>query len=190
MVDRLPRRSSRVRALTFEKGLAAMTTQSDTARKQISRRQFTLAGLLSFMLAVGVYCSMLVSLRPLFDRDSDRNKSELLAILVSIPTTWCILLWLYRRWRLPQARNVHLAGPVIAISLMLLVGVIGALVYLAGFCFSIKPRPVEFHSIVQGVFAAMMCACGISAIVSLPAATLMLLYLMLRRAIGPVGDGK
>jgi hypothetical protein len=151
------------------------------------RRQFTLAGMLSFVLAVGMYCSMLTALRPLLSDDYwDYGQGRIWPIFVTIPTAWCLLWWLYRRWRLPQALRIHYAGPVIAVSLLAIGLCVGLFLELA--VLSQSPPDVYSTVIKDGTnafvvaFVAMVYACGISAAVSLPAATIMLVYLMLQPA--------
>jgi hypothetical protein len=153
------------------------------------RRQFTVAGMLSFMLAVGVYCSMLASLRPLLNRNYlDSERATFWPIYATVLTAWCVLWWLYRRWRLPQALRVHYAGPLIAV---LLVGIglcLGILFGLFSIAYSrtnsLSMVLRDAEDILKTAFVAMIYACGISTAVSLPAAAVMLVYLMLL----PVSD--
>jgi hypothetical protein len=148
------------------------------------RRQFTLAGMLSFVLAVGVYCSMLTSLRPLVSRDYlEYDPGPTWPIFTTVPTAWCVLWWLYRRWRLPQALRVHYAAPVVALGLIaagLCAGVCVELVSLAhwppGSDLTIDR---DVGNALSTAIVAMIYACGVSTLVSLPAATIMLVYLML-----------
>jgi hypothetical protein len=169
------------------------TSRRTSAFPATPRRQFTLAGMLSYGLAVGVYCSMLSSLRPLLSREYwDFGRSSIGTIYLTVPTAWCVLWWLYRRWRLPQALRVHLAGPVIAIAILgvgLCLGIMFGL-------FALAQSPRDFSQtglervgdIFKVVSDALIYACGISTAVSLPAATLMLLYLMLRPAAPSVAN--
>jgi hypothetical protein len=144
------------------------------------RRQYTLAGMLSYMLAVGVYTSMLTTVRPVLEWDS-RPGTKIWPIFATVATAWCVLSWLYRKWRLPQARKVHYTGPVIVLALSLMASpfvIMGAIA-------SSPSRGLSLAALgeyVQVVAFAMFYACGVSATVSLPAATLMLLYLMLPSA--------
>lgn len=151
------------------------------------RRQFTLAGMLSYGLAVGVYCSMLSSLRPLLSREYwDFGRGNIGTIYLTVPTAWCVLWWLYRRWRLSQALRVHLAGPVIAIAILgvgLCLGIVCGLFALALSPWGSPRAGLETAgNAFKAVALGMLYACGISSAVSLPAATVMLLYLMLRPA--------
>jgi hypothetical protein len=145
--------------------------------------------MLSFTLAVAVYSSMIASAWPLVHRDDwEFGRAAIWPTCTTIPTAWCLLWWLYRRWRLPHALRVHRTGPVIALWLIaagLCFGVFAAVACLA----DLPPEsPTAIaNGAVEGMAVAvfvMLYACGISAAVSLPCATLMLLYLTVQPA-GP-----
>lgn len=153
------------------------------------RRQFTLAGWLSFMLAVGVYSSMVSSFRTLLERDL--GPKNVWPVFATIPTAWCALWWLYRRWRLPQAQRVHTIGPLIA-KWILTIGVPASICVAIIYAFRWPPPSFsEALQVALGIAVAWVAflfyACAVSAAVSLPAATVMLLYLMLRPAADEVG---
>jgi hypothetical protein len=140
------------------------------------RRQYTLLGMLSYMIAVAVYSSMMASLRPLFAWDEYSH--SMWPVFVTIPTAWCVLWWLYRKWHLPQALRVHYVGPVIAL-VPIAIGAFTAVVSL------LRPTDTylsELGNLMAGGAMITLYACGVSAAVSLPSATVMLLYLMLRPA--------
>jgi hypothetical protein len=162
--------------------------RSTTFVRSTPRRQFTLAGMLSFVLAVGVYCAMLASLRPLFSQDYwEFGRGTFWPNYTTVPTAWCVLWWLYRRWRLPQAQKVHYTGPVIALVLLAVwlffaipIGIVSA----------IRSPPESYLAIVTDalsvIFVAMLYACGVSTVVSFPAATMMLVYLMVQPPSDPL----
>jgi hypothetical protein len=158
-----------------------MTTPIVEQTPPVPRRQFTLAGMLSYMLAVAVYCSMIAALRSLVEREF--GPSRVWPVYTTIPTAWCVLWWLYRRWRLPLALKIHQAGPVIALGLLGVGFFVGIGIGIAA-TIGAPPGydPAILRNVLEAAYVAMMWACGASTAVSLPAATLMLLYLMLRPA--------
>jgi hypothetical protein len=143
-----------------------------------SRRQFTIAGMLSYTLAAALYCSTLASVRPLVDWDS-RPRTVWLA-LTTVLTAWCVLWWLYRRWRLSQAIGVHCAGPAIT---LVFVAVWLLFTIPIGINSAIRSPPESCLAAVsdtcRGPFVVMICVYGVSTAVSLPVATVVLLCLML-----------
>jgi hypothetical protein len=151
----------------------------EPSRLQTPRRQFSLAGLLSYMLAASVYFSMIASVRPLIT-ESPRTPMQWPAV-ATIPTAWFVLWALYRRWRLPHALRVHYAGPVIVLCILLP----AAVVVLAGWMIQVvMANPVatvpSFLECSWVAAAGLLIGGGLSAAVSLPAATAMLLYLCTR----------
>jgi hypothetical protein len=159
-----------------------MTTQTNLAFQETPRRQFTLAGLLSFMLGASVYCSMITSVIAWVPSSS--RPGPVWPVVMTVLTAWCVLRWLYRRWRLPQATRVHLVGPVIVIWFLVIAGFVSLCIGLASVA---RTPPESFQAVLtvlgdalQFAFFMMLYACGASTAVSLPAATLMLLYLMLQ----------
>jgi hypothetical protein len=144
-----------------------MTTRTNTLDRQPPRRRFTPAGFISFLLAVAAYSFLVVTLsRPLTTPCVEREDVAW-PVIAMIPVTWCLLWWLYQRWRLPNALWVHFAG-LIAGMLSLVASVILGLL------------PFRFTDIPTVAFVVMLLACLMSTAASLPAATLMLLYLMFR----------
>jgi hypothetical protein len=140
------------------------------------RRQFTLAGLLSYMLAASVYFAMIASVRPLLvDEGGPRNWWSAAA---TVPTAWCVLWVLYRLWRLPQALRVHYAGPVMVLCFLLLAAAFVLFWWVTQLSIS-NPSLTACLGFSAG---GMLIGCGLSTAVSLPAATLMLLYLCTRPA--------
>jgi hypothetical protein len=163
-----------------------MATQGNISLEQAPRRQFTLAGLLSFMVAVSVYFSMVTSVWTMIA--ANRGTPPVWPAFLAVPITWCVLWWLYRRWRLPQAMRVHCIGPKIAIGVLAIIGFFGVCI---GLVSAVKSPWESFFAIPMILLAAswtvvagVLYGCCISAAVSLPAATFMLLYLMLRPTTG------
>ena len=141
------------------------------------RRQFSLAGLLSYVLAASVYFSMIASVRPLLGEW--RGPMSWWPVAATIPTAWCVLWLLYRQWRLPQALRVHYAGPVIMLCFLLPAAVVVLMIWAAEL-FSVRDPSLTYC--LEFAALSMLIGCGLSTAVSLPAATLMLLYLCTRPA--------
>ncbi len=148
---------------------------------QTRRRQFTLAGLLSYMLAASVYFSMFASLPSLRAVELERQRWWPAAAAVVI--AWCVLCVLYRLWRLPQAQRVHFAGPLMAICLLWL----PALILIGSWAAPSSSSQSPMLLCLETAGALLLIGCGLSTAVSLPAATLMLLYLATRPA-SPADD--
>ena len=149
----------------------ASTMRRVTVDGQSLRRQYSLADLFTFLLAGSVYFAMIASLGPVFNRIG--GGEDWWPMLVTVPTAWCVLLLLYRRWRLPHALTVHYSGPVLAFTLLLLVSS-SALIDWA-FAMPLRGFPAEYF--LSGVVVAALAGFGMSSAVSLPAAAVMLLYL-------------
>jgi hypothetical protein len=145
-----------------------------------SRRQFTLAGMLSFVLAVGVYSSMIASVRPLIGSDYDRQPT-MWPVFTTILTAWCVLWWLYRKWRLPQALRVHYTGPAIVMVLLIMASPF-AILEIASSSSPHDSGLMRLLDVLEVAAGVVLYGCGVSTAVSLPVATVMLLYLMLRPA--------
>lgn len=135
------------------------------------RRQFTLAGLLSFFLAGSVYLSMLASAGPMFQWRSERPWWPL---LVTTPTAWIILVFLYPRWGVRQALAVHFVGPVLTLSFAVPISLLAIL-------FGDHVDGATFCELIGMTGLAALYGCGVSTAVSLPAAVAMLVYLGARR---------
>jgi hypothetical protein len=151
-----------------------MTTQVAEIDNSPSRRQFTLAGLLSYMLAVSVYMSMMASAWA-----SLVACGPLWPIFVTVPTAWCVLWWFYRRWRVPQALRALYMGPAIGgvILLFCLIDIIP--VTMAMIRSSQESHLQILADTVLKLFFFMLGWFGVGAAFSLPVATAMLLYWML-----------
>jgi hypothetical protein len=145
--------------------------------QQTPRRQFSLAGLLSFTLATSVYFSMIASVRPLL-LAGPRGPVSWWPAAAAIPTAWCVLWALYKRWRLPHALTVHYSGPVMMLCFLLPAAAVVLMIWITHFSMN-DPSATACLGVAC---AGMLIACGLSAAVSLPAATLMLLYLCTRPA--------
>ena len=153
-----------------------MTVRNQGIACQAPRRQFSLAGLLSFVLAASVYFSMIASLRSVLSvRDWERHWWP---ILVTIPTAWCVLWLLYRRWQLRQAVMVHLSGPIMALTVVLLFSFVAILE--SAFTKFPDDSLRALKESLEFTLMAALVGCGWGTAVSLPAAALMLLYLCTR----------
>ena len=151
-----------------------MSSQSAPA----ARLQFSIAGLLSYFIGMAVYFAMWSTWWSWMQPPYRENRS-LAMLLITVLTAWAVLQWLYRTWRLPQAETVHFAGPYIVLAACGIIGAIGLIVL-----------PFQHHTsepvagFLAGALIALVASCGVSAAVSFPAATAMLLYLCMR----PVGS--
>jgi hypothetical protein len=135
---------------------------------------------MTYLLAASVYLAMIASLGPLFPSHRDDSlygrNPPWWPIPITVAVAWGVLWSLYRRWRLRQALTVHKAGPLIALALVALATVLGTITFLT----SLDPDPRGPVAFVAAMGALLLTGCGVSSLVSLPAATLMLVYLALR----------
>ncbi len=97
---------------------------------------------------------------------------------VAVVIAWCVLRLLYSLWGLPQALRVHYAGPVMALCLLGFLAILVVTIWTARFSLD-EPPPLLCLKVAE---AGVLIGCGLSTAVSLPAATLMLLYLATRPA--------
>ncbi len=151
-----------------------MTKSDDNAPRLLSRGQFTLLGLLSFMLAWSLYFSDIAVM--VKDVSEPRQLGLWLNILIFYGS-WVVVALLFRSWRLRQALIVHCSGPVMAIVVCLL--------FFPGGTWDMIGRHLSVLQTVmraiQGISATISLGCFVSLLVSLPIATLMLAYLVLTR---------
>ena len=86
-------------------------------------RQFTLGGLMSFVVGWSVYWSVMAATRPLlgssYGWDEDYRRPNGWLIGATVAGCWIVLWVLYRRWGLRDALKVHYAGPIIFTPLVL-----------------------------------------------------------------------
>jgi len=150
------------------------STNGPTLRRR--RRQITLAGLMSLMLASSAYFAMIAAIRAGFG-----PRGAFWPIPVAVIIAWCLLWQVYRWWGLRQALVVHLAGPVMALGLTAVIASVGAMAMVADF----PPRVPPLFEFVQVALALVLVGGAISSAVSLPAAVLMMLYLCLSAEIVP-----
>jgi len=143
--------------------------------------QFDLRGLFLFFVGWAMYFAVVASLRESLvpsprAYDYSHPPVNWIITLVTIPISWVVLRFLYRRWGLRQALIIHYLGPVLLIAGVLVVAFFVGLDALAH-----KTRPEVVLRAVPHflfiVFIAGVAGCALSTLVSFPAAILMLLYL-------------
>jgi hypothetical protein len=101
---------------------AVMVAQGNNLPVQRSFHQFNLRTMLLFVLACGMYMAVLVSVAPVFrPYGYDRGVSTFLSIVLTVPTAWVVFWLLYRKWGLRHGLIVHCSGPVLTISVFLLI---------------------------------------------------------------------
>jgi hypothetical protein len=90
-----------------------------TTTASLPPRQFTLAGLMSFVVAWSAYFSLLAASVSWLQADLRRGERQFNPWLagVTVALLWVLFRWLYRRWGLRQALRVHYAGPLIFAAL-------------------------------------------------------------------------
>jgi hypothetical protein len=136
-----------------------MSANNETSR-QFAPWQFSLAGLLSFFLACGIYFGLLSAMSPLLAR-YDHPPSPWRLILTII-VSWGGLWKLYRYWKLDAAMAVHYTGPVAC-------GVLALILLAAGLAFpSAGLAEASFYLLLYGPF--------ISVLFGFPVAVVMLIY--------------
>jgi hypothetical protein len=150
------------------------TMQNRELLQQTPRRQFSLAGLLSYVLAASVYFAMIASVRPLLAETP--GSPGWWPAAATIPTAWCVLWALYRLWRLPQVLSVHYAGPIMVLCFLLLAAAVVLFMWVTQFSL----RNPSLMACLEFAGGGLLIGCGLSTAASLPAATLMLLYLCTR----------
>lgn len=131
------------------------------------RRQFTLAGWHSFLLAGAVYFALLASAGPLF-RSASREPKWWPTVATTL-TAWSVLWFLYHRWHLRQALIVHFFGPMVVWGLALTVSAIR----LCWGLFSTGSPPITDLLLTIGAMAVL--GCGLSTLISFPYAVTILL---------------
>jgi hypothetical protein len=140
-------------------------------------RQFTLRGLFSFVVAWSAYFSMLGTVWPIVKwPEQGYQERRLWPIAAAVLGTWAVLWFIYRKWGLRQAITVHCSGPVMTTALAVPFGCITFLAYALSNARD-GLSPAECAAVL---FWATVYGCGMSALVSFPAAMLMLLHLFNR----------
>ena len=164
---------------SFDKSPKFEPTLTPTPPPPLPHGQYSLLGLLSFMLAWSVYFS---AIAVVVKTVSENPPAPPWLGMLSVCFAWVVLALLYRGWHLRPAWIVHSGGPIMAMVvclLMLLPFGVGALQTWHGVgtlaSFGSSSRAVEAISVVIAL------ACLVSLLVSLPIATLMLAYLVLKR---------
>jgi len=155
-----------------------MTTPTVERNPLRPRRQFTLVGLLSFALALSVYFAMMASVWSVIIA-CDYGPRRVWPVFATIPTAWCVLWWLYQRWQLPWALRIHYAGPVMGM-VILLFGLIDIIpITIARIQSSQESNLTILEDTLQKAALVILGWCGVGVALSLPAATVLLLYLTL-----------
>ena len=126
-------------------------------------RQFTLGGLMSFVVGWSAYCSVIATTWPLlgssygWDQNYRRPNGWLIGTTVAV--CWIVLWFLYRRWGLRHALKVHYAGPIIFTPLCLFLVCVGAI------------DPIFFLPPLAALYG-----CYVSILIGFPIAAIMLFF--------------
>ena len=148
-----------------------MPPTDDDSPPSLSRGQFSLLGLLSFMLAWSLFFSALAAALAMVRHDKPLAPwSGMLTFCVA----WVVLALLYWSWRLRNVLLLHCILPAVATLLVWLpsLGVVGEM---------LNGHVVRFWPTARLDSMAMSGACFLSLLASLPVATLQLLYMVLGR---------
>lgn len=144
-----------------------MTTDNQVDR-QYAPRQFSLAGLLSFFLACGIYFGLLSTTVGSMDELLFTTRTSPWRLISTIVISWGGLWALYRQWRLKAAMVVHYTGPMacgmlalVALPLSLLANTIK------------ESAQFSLHLFLYGPF--------ISVLFGFPVVVVMLIYRVLKR---------
>ncbi|MGO8690457.1 MAG: hypothetical protein ACLQLG_12615 [Thermoguttaceae bacterium] len=132
----------------------------------LSRGQFSLLGLLSFMLAWGLYFSAVAALWAMWR--TSHPLPEWLGI-VTFFFAWTMLGLLYWSWRVRYVLIVHCFGPIVA-----------AVYFLLPMLAAFRYAPSGWH-VAGAILWITSVICLGSLTVSLPVASLVLLYQVLTR---------
>jgi hypothetical protein len=139
-------------------------------------RQFTLAGLMSFVAGWSAYCSVIAAARSWggsnYSGDERYRRPNSWLMGVTVATCWAVLWFLYRRWGLRHALKVHYAGPIIFMSLSVLLGfvVLGAALGHSG------AADLSILLVFLVPLLAALYGCFISILIGFPIAVIMLFY--------------
>jgi hypothetical protein len=134
--------------------------------------QFTLGGLMSFVVGwsayfsvIGMGCRFLADLSP---EDGALLPSDAWSMGATTAGCWIVLWLLYRSWGLRQALRIHYAGPMIFAPLSLLIMILS--------------RGPGLEPIVAVPLAGVLYVCLVSILFGFPIATIMLFF---RRPVAP-----
>jgi len=147
-----------------------MRNQHEYARHPNPWQQFNLRDMFYFLVAFGLYFAVVTSAWRTFAtrwRHPDHFEQNWWAVAATVAVAWIVLWLLYRGWGLRHALIIHYAGPVIGCV----------------FVFLLLPNALgsaRLDRFFIGVAALVLCGCGMSVLVSLPASILMWLYLTIR----------
>jgi hypothetical protein len=137
--------------------------------RQYAPRQFSLAGLLSFVLACAFYFGLLRETVTSLGEPGNTIRTSPWQLIATIVISWGGLLALYRCWKLNAALVIHYTGPV-ACGLL-------ALMFLA---VSLSPAHTMLESI-QAFFYVLLYGPFISVLFGFPVVVVMLIYRVLKR---------
>jgi hypothetical protein len=136
--------------------------------------QFSLLGLLSFMLAWSIYFSMIATFAVVVAPTRGHAHGSLPLWRALVPcVAWVTMALLYQSWGLRRALIVHCFVPVVVAGLLL----VPALALLG----DILHGTTEHIPPVGALFVGVCLICYASVLISLPVATAILLYRVLTR---------
>jgi hypothetical protein len=153
-----------------------MTTTDRTPPEPLPRGQFSLLGLMSFVLAWSVYFSAVAVCAQIFELlggpwERGHKFLPLWLVLVIFLFAWAVLALLYRAWRLRPVLIAHCLGPVITLGAGCLIGLADLYVNRPPGTWRLLANAATYAAMVF-FFATM---------ITLPLATLMMLCLVLKR---------
>ncbi len=138
-------------------------------------RQFTLGGMMSFVVGWSAYCSVIAAacswVGSDYPRDEDYRQPNGWLMGVTVTGCWVVLWFLYRRWGLRHGLKVHYAGPLIFTVLAVLLGVVGVLGSLG------DGRAIDPLMLLAPLLGALY-GCFISTLIGFPVAVIMLFYVV------------
>lgn len=143
-----------------------MTLTGDDSSKPLQPGQFSLLGLLSFMLAWSIYFSTIATMAVTATGFHLRPKWLL---PLTVCCAWAVLALLYQSWRLRRTLALHCY--LTAVFFLMILMLDGAWI----------ARRRSGWEIVHAVLGIVVAAILWGLLVSLPVATLMLLFRLLRR---------
>jgi hypothetical protein len=144
-----------------------MTMQPEVSR-QYAPRQFSLAGLMSFFLACGLYFGLVSVTAELMSARPGSNPALIGRAIGTVVISWGGLWALYRCWKLKAALVIHYTGPFAC-------GMLGL---------AILPFSLIAHSVGESVLVFVLVFLYgpfISVLFGFPVVVLMLIYRVLRR---------
>ena len=138
-------------------------------------RQFTLGGLMSFVVGWSAYCSVIATvwswLESDFSLDEEYRRPSGWLMGVTVAACWIVLWLLYRRWGLRHALRIHYTGPIIFTPL-------AALVSLAGILGALGDRHTIDPTFFFAPLLVALYGCLISIVIGFPIAVIMLFFVV------------